>query len=79
MLSKIAVRNVRKLTQVQRARDYGARQMSNALVSTSEIHMLKKTAIALAAALGLFATIDTGAKAQGGCGEWSSAYARPRC
>ena len=42
--------------------------------------MLKKTIIALVAALGLFATIDTGAKAQGGCDtEWSSAYARPRC
>ena len=41
--------------------------------------MLKKTVIALVAALGLIASFDSGAKAQGGCGEWSSAYAHPRC
>jgi hypothetical protein len=41
--------------------------------------MLKKTVIALVAALGLIASFDSGTKAQGGCGEWSSAYARPHC
>jgi hypothetical protein len=41
--------------------------------------MLKKTVIVLVAALGLVASFDFGAKAQSGCGEWSSAYARPRC
>jgi hypothetical protein len=42
--------------------------------------MLKKTIIALVAALALIASFDSGAKAQGGCDtEWGSAYARPRC
>lgn len=41
--------------------------------------MFKKIVIALVAALGLIAAIETGAQAQSGCGEWSSAYARPRC
>ena len=42
--------------------------------------MLKKTIIALVAALGLFASFHSGVKAQGGCDtEWSSAYARPPC
>jgi hypothetical protein len=38
--------------------------------------MLKKLAIALVAALSLIASVHSGAQA---CGEWSSAYARPRC
>ena len=41
--------------------------------------MLKKTMIAIVAALALITSFDSGAKAQGGCGEWSSAYAIPRC
>ena len=41
--------------------------------------MLKKTVIALVAALGLIASFNSSSKAQSGCGEWSSAYARPRC
>ena len=49
------------------------------LIPTLEMNMLKKIIIALVAAFGLFATIDLGAKAQAECGEWSSAFARPRC
>ena len=50
------------------------------LIPTSEMNMLKKTIIALVAALGLFASIDSGVKAQSHCdGEWGGAYARPRC
>lgn len=41
--------------------------------------MLKTIMIALVAALGLIASFDSGAKAQSSCGEWGSAYARPRC
>ena len=41
--------------------------------------MLKKTIIALVAAFALFASFDSGVKAQSHCGEWSSAYALPRC
>ena len=41
--------------------------------------MFRKLTIALVAVLGLIASFDSGANAQSGCGEWSSAYARPRC
>lgn len=43
--------------------------------------MLKKTFIALVAALALIASIDTGANARpvGGDCEFGSAYAIPRC
>jgi hypothetical protein len=37
--------------------------------------MLKKTIIALVAALALITSFDSGAKAQGSCGEWASGAA----
>jgi len=44
------------------------------------MNMLKKTIIAIVVALGLFASFDSGAKAQSGCdGEWGDAYAISRC
>jgi hypothetical protein len=42
--------------------------------------MFKKTMIALLAAFALFASFDTGVKAQGNCNyDAGDAYARPRC
>jgi hypothetical protein len=50
------------------------------LIPTSEVNMLKKTIIALVAALSLFASFGSGANAQSVCtSEWGDAFPRPRC